>query len=101
MFSVSSGGREIAKNTLAPHTKITIEMKKGHHAVQELEQHGADTRRLTAAVAGSRKDNQAGAISNREEAGDREEEQCSASTRPAMVDACSGNNGVPDHIARF
>src|SRR5205809_556210 len=21
-----------------------------------------------------------------------------ASTRPAMVDACSGNNGVPDHI---
>ena len=29
MFSVSSGGRDIAKNTLAPQTKITIVMRNG------------------------------------------------------------------------
>ena len=29
MFSVSSGGRDIAKNTLAPQTKITIVMMNG------------------------------------------------------------------------
>ena len=29
MFSVSSGGRDMAKNTLAPHTKITIEIRNG------------------------------------------------------------------------
>ena len=29
MLSVSSGGRDIAKNTLAPHTKMTIVMRNG------------------------------------------------------------------------
>ena len=29
MFSVSSGGRDIAKKTLAPQTKITIVMRSG------------------------------------------------------------------------
>ena len=29
MFSVSSGGRDIAKKTLAPQTKMTIVMRSG------------------------------------------------------------------------
>ena len=29
MFSVSAGGRDIAKNRLAPHTKMNIVMKSG------------------------------------------------------------------------
>ena len=105
MFSVSSGGRDIAKKTLAPQTKITIEISSGMTRPGRSRAHRPPWMfapiafGVAAAVAHRVEDDQAG-DQQREEHRDREQEEVQASTRPAIVDACSGKSGVPDHMAR-
>src|SRR5581483_2296223 len=103
MFSVSSGGRAIAKKTLAPHTKITIVISSGTtvHVISSMrppwicapissaERRWNLTAKYTIRPPMRSEKNTASA----------RRKKYSASTRDAIVEAASGNKGVPVHIS--
>src|SRR5829696_7505758 len=105
MFSVSSGGRDIAKKTLAPQTKITIVIISGmtSHVISSSRPpwirppiaSGERRRKRTAYVTINP------AISREKNVVNATRKKYSASTRPAIVDAASGKSGVPDHMLRL
>src|SRR4030095_9604657 len=103
MFSAPSGARAMAKNTLAPHTKITIVMSSGmpDHAISRIRLpwmsapiSSAFRRRYS-----TEKNMIKPAMSSEKKVERPSRKKYSASTRPAMVDARSGKSGIPDHIS--
>src|SRR6187402_1010965 len=102
MFIDSAGGRDIAKKTLAPQTKITMQMISGITDQAISSQKPPWIRDPTSS--GARRLNLMAnttiepAIRMEKNAVMPIRKKYSASTRAAIVEAASGKRGVPDHI---
>src|SRR5436309_3186290 len=103
MFRVSSGGRVIAKNTLAPQTKITIVINRGitDHVISS----SMPPWLVAPTASGFRRRKRTAQYTMRPAMRSEKKtvtpmrKKYSASTRLAIADARSGNRGVPDHMA--
>src|SRR2546428_14118151 len=104
MFSVSSGGVDMAKNTLAPHTNITIAIRDGMTihptssttppAMDEPTLFGERRRYFTAKYTTRL------AINTEKNDDTASTKKYSRSTRLAIVEAPAGKSGVPLHMCR-